>query len=210
VTNGNVAWEGDVYSQLMNNVTGEERRGRFRGLGLGPSSLASISSTQCGEFMDDDHDQCNDRVEYLESADQRLQGKLTHLEGQQAEVLAELARLRAYVDESRMSDATPSPLVGRENENVSYICLSPQFYCALCSVMATLSQSVGRPTMSLLCHAHSLLCHALSCPLCSIMPTAHSLFCHALSCPLLICSVMPSCFFPFIYVMPTVLVCSIV
>jgi len=104
----------------MNKVIGEERRGRVRGLGLGPSSLASISSTQRGEFMDDDHDQCNERMEYLESANQRLQDKLTLLEGQQAEVLAELARLRAYVDESRMSDATPSTSVGRENENISY------------------------------------------------------------------------------------------
>jgi len=27
VTNGNVAWEGDVCSQVMNKVVGEERRG---------------------------------------------------------------------------------------------------------------------------------------------------------------------------------------
>jgi len=81
--------------------------------------------------MDDDHDQCNERMEYLEYANQRLQDKRTLLEGQQAKVLAELARLRAYVDESRMSDATPSTSVGGENENVSYICLSPQFYYAL-------------------------------------------------------------------------------
>ena len=56
VTNGNVAWEGDVYSQVMNKVIGHERRGRVRGLGLGPSSLASFSSTQSGEFIDDNHD----------------------------------------------------------------------------------------------------------------------------------------------------------
>jgi len=58
VTNGNVAWGGDVYYQVMKEVIGEERRGRVRGLGLGPLSLASLSSTQCGEHLNDDHDQC--------------------------------------------------------------------------------------------------------------------------------------------------------
>ncbi|KAJ8438186.1 hypothetical protein Cgig2_001904 [Carnegiea gigantea] len=67
VTNGNVAWEGDVYSQVMKEVAGEERRCRVHGLGLGPSSLASLSSTQCGEHLDDDHDQCSKRMEFLEA-----------------------------------------------------------------------------------------------------------------------------------------------
>lgn len=82
VTNGNVALEGDVFSQVMKEVVGEERRGQVRGLGLVPSSLASISSTQCGEQQDDDdHDQCSERMEFLEAENQRLQDKVTRLEG---------------------------------------------------------------------------------------------------------------------------------
>ncbi|KAJ8438659.1 hypothetical protein Cgig2_031624 [Carnegiea gigantea] len=80
VTNGNVAREGDVYSQVMKEVKGEERRG------LEPSSLASLSSTQCREHLDDDHDQCSERMEFLEAENKRLQDKLTRLEGQQTEV----------------------------------------------------------------------------------------------------------------------------
>ncbi|KAJ8423524.1 hypothetical protein Cgig2_019839 [Carnegiea gigantea] len=87
VTNGSVAWEGDICSQVMKEVIGEERRG------LGPSSLASLSLSQCGEHLDDDHDQCSERMELLEAENKRLQDKLTHLKGQQIEVLAEIARL---------------------------------------------------------------------------------------------------------------------
>ena len=65
-------------------------------------------------------------MEYLESANQRLQDKVTHLEGQQAEVLAELAKLRALLDENIMSAATPTTSIGRENENVSFLFLDPK------------------------------------------------------------------------------------
>jgi len=119
VTNGNVAWEGDIYSQVMKEVIGEERRGRVRGLGLGPSCLASLSSTQYGEHLDDDHDQCSERMEFLEAKNKRLQDKLTHLEGQQTEVLAEIARLRALVDDNMTDDATPSNSMATQNGNVS-------------------------------------------------------------------------------------------
>ncbi|KAJ8429757.1 hypothetical protein Cgig2_001254 [Carnegiea gigantea] len=64
--------EGDVYSQVMEEVMGEERRGRVRGLGLGPSSLASLSSTQCGEHLDDDLDQYSGKMEFLEAENIRL------------------------------------------------------------------------------------------------------------------------------------------
>ena len=115
VTNGNVAWEGDIYSQVIKEVIGEERRGRVRGLGLGPSSLASLSSTQYGEHLDDDHDQCSERMEFLEAENKILQDKFTRLEGQQTEVLAEIARLRALVDDNMTDDATPSNSIGTQN-----------------------------------------------------------------------------------------------
>ena len=67
------------------------------------------------QFIDDDHDECNEKMKFLESMNQRLQDKVTHREGQQAKVLAELARLRALVDESMMSHVTPSTSIGREN-----------------------------------------------------------------------------------------------
>ena len=67
-------------------------------------------------------------MEFLESMNQRLHDKVTHLEGQQAKVLAELARLRALVDESMMSDATPSTSIGRENENVRFLFLDPKLW----------------------------------------------------------------------------------
>ena len=62
-------------------VIGEERRSRVRGLGLGPSSLASLSSTQYGEHLDDDDDQCSERMKFLEAENKRLQDKLIRLEG---------------------------------------------------------------------------------------------------------------------------------
>ena len=100
----------------MKEVVGEERRGRVCGLGHGPSSLASISSTQCREQQDDDdHDQCSERMEFLQAENKRLQDKLTHLEGQQTEVLAEIARLRALVDDNMTDDATPSNSIGTQN-----------------------------------------------------------------------------------------------
>jgi len=51
---------------------------------------------------------------------------VTHFEGQQPEVLAELARLRALLDENMMSDATPSTSIRRENENVTFLFLDPK------------------------------------------------------------------------------------
>ncbi|KAJ8422346.1 hypothetical protein Cgig2_014221 [Carnegiea gigantea] len=115
VTNGNVAWESDIYSQVMKEVIEEERRGRVRGLGLGPSSLASLSSTQYGEHLDDDHDQCSERMKFLEAENKRLQDKLTCLEGQQTEVLAKRATLRDLVDDNMTDDATPSNSIGTQN-----------------------------------------------------------------------------------------------
>ncbi|KAJ8433502.1 hypothetical protein Cgig2_018036 [Carnegiea gigantea] len=115
VTNGIVAWEGDIYSQVMTKVIGEERRGRVCGLGLGPSSLVSLSSSQCGEHLDDDHDQCSERMEFLEAENKQLRDKLTRLEGQQTEVLAQIARLRALVDDSMTDDATPSNSIRTQN-----------------------------------------------------------------------------------------------
>ncbi|KAJ8429754.1 hypothetical protein Cgig2_001251 [Carnegiea gigantea] len=86
VTNGNVIWEGDVYSQVMKEVIGEESR----------------------EHLDDDLDQYSKKMEFLEAENKRLQDKLTRLEGQQTEVLDEIARLRALVDDSLMDGAAPS------------------------------------------------------------------------------------------------------
>ena len=105
----------------MKEVIGDERGGQVRGLGLGPSSLASLSWTQCGEHLDDDHDQCSERIEFLEAENKRLQDKLTRLEGQQTEVLAEIAPLRALVDDSMTNDAPPSNLIG--TQNVAWKCL---------------------------------------------------------------------------------------
>ncbi|KAJ8420103.1 hypothetical protein Cgig2_002559 [Carnegiea gigantea] len=84
---------------LEKEVVGEGRRGRVRGLGLGLSSLASLSSTQCGEHLDDDHDQCSERMEFLE---RRIK-----------------AWLRALVNDSMIDGATLSNSIGTENENVS-------------------------------------------------------------------------------------------
>ncbi|KAJ8437496.1 hypothetical protein Cgig2_007473 [Carnegiea gigantea] len=104
VTTGNVTWEGDVYSQ--------ERRGRVHGLGLGPSSFASLSSTQCGEQLDDVHDQCSEKMEFLEAENKRLLDKVKRLESQQTERLAKLARLRALDDDIMTYDVTPSTTIG--------------------------------------------------------------------------------------------------
>ncbi|KAJ8420920.1 hypothetical protein Cgig2_018387 [Carnegiea gigantea] len=104
---------------IMKEVVGEERRGRVLGLGLGPSSLAALSSTQYRKHLDDGHDQCNERIEFLEAENKRLQDKLIRLEGQQTEVLAEIARLRALVDDSMTNGATLSNSIQTQNGNVS-------------------------------------------------------------------------------------------
>jgi len=54
-------------------------------------------------------------MEFLEAENKRLQDKLTRFEGQQAEILAEIARLRALVDDSMTDDATPSNPIGTQN-----------------------------------------------------------------------------------------------
>ena len=54
-------------------------------------------------------------MEFIEVENKRLQDKLIRLEGQQIEVLVEIARLRALVDDSMMDDATPSNSIETQN-----------------------------------------------------------------------------------------------
>ncbi|XP_074316513.1 uncharacterized protein LOC141652804 [Silene latifolia] len=68
VTNGAVAWDGDIYSQVMiNKIIGPERKGRVRGFGKGPSALPSTTCNANKEGFDDDHILCNEKIKLLES-----------------------------------------------------------------------------------------------------------------------------------------------
>lgn len=57
----NVAWEGDVYSQILRN----EKSGYVRGLGLGPTPLLWGSKSCLGNIVVED--QSNEVVKNLET-----------------------------------------------------------------------------------------------------------------------------------------------
>ncbi|KAJ8435606.1 hypothetical protein Cgig2_016430 [Carnegiea gigantea] len=70
---------------------------------------------QRGEHLMMIYNQCSERMEFLEAKNKRLQDKLTSLKGQQNEVLAKIARLRAVGDNSMTDDATPSNSIRTQN-----------------------------------------------------------------------------------------------
>ncbi|XP_056685591.1 uncharacterized protein [Spinacia oleracea] len=108
ITNGIVAWDGDIYSQVMKEVIGPERRGYVRGIGRCPTSLTSISHTQHqDEHLDDnDHDACDEKIEHLYT-------ELTRMHEKQAQTEKELAMLKALLLGRRTPNGrTPSSSTG--------------------------------------------------------------------------------------------------
>ncbi|XP_056697171.1 uncharacterized protein [Spinacia oleracea] len=88
-TNGKVAWEGDIYSQVMSIIVGPEKKGQVRGLGRCPKSLSSVSSNQERDYHDD-HDICDERIQFLECELKRVQEKSAQLEKDNAESLTQM------------------------------------------------------------------------------------------------------------------------
>lgn len=108
ITNGIVAWDGDIYSHVTKEVIGPERRGYVRGIGRCPTSLTSISHTQHqDEHLDDnDHDACDEKLEHM-------QIELTRMREKQAQNEKELAMLKAlFLGRRTPNDRTPSSSTG--------------------------------------------------------------------------------------------------
>lgn len=94
-SNGRVAWDGDIYSQVMNVVIGPENKGLVRGLGRGPKSLASISSNTEREYAErehaeEDHDLCDEKIEFLECPLKKMQDKLEQTQKDHAAAQSEM------------------------------------------------------------------------------------------------------------------------
>ncbi|XP_074302928.1 uncharacterized protein LOC141637265 [Silene latifolia] len=86
VTNGAVAWNGDIYSQVINEIIGPERKGRVRGLGKGPTSLPSITCNVNTEESYGDHTICNKKIEFLECELKKVNDKCVKIQEDNIEV----------------------------------------------------------------------------------------------------------------------------
>ncbi|KAL3368895.1 hypothetical protein AABB24_009610 [Solanum stoloniferum] len=113
----NVAWEGDVYSQVLGN----EKSGYVRGLGLGPTPSVLWGSKSFVENIVVE-DSSNDVA-------QRLEQEITELKEKQNEEMdlmkqnheklqSELLQIRQLMQKYALTESFPQAINGTSNEQV--------------------------------------------------------------------------------------------